>query len=85
MSKYKLVKYREFYINDAIESVYYELYESKKTIFGKEKWKNVKVYFWDGLGVTKTTASGDYNWARRIAKEFKITVPKEINNISGKK
>ena len=40
----------------------------------------VRIPFWDGMGVSMADAVGDKDWAKRIAKEYKIKVPKAKNN-----
>lgn len=77
MDKYKLVRQRDFAIENAKEYIWYRLLKQKKTIFGKFKWVSVKVPHWDGMGVTMGEAIGDDKWAHRIAKEYKIKVPKK--------
>jgi len=77
VADYKLVRHRDFSVDTAREYIWYSLHRQKKTIFGKLKWVSVKVPYWDGMGISSGEATGDLAWAKRIAKEYKIKVPKK--------
>ena len=77
MLNYKLIRRRDFSIETANEYIWYSLHREKKTIFGKLKWVPVKIPYWDGIGVSTREVAGDKAWAERIAKEYKIKVPKK--------
>lgn len=68
--EYKLKRVRRFDLNQAKEYVWYTLLRSHKTIFGKVKWEPV---YYNG---TRTALYGDEKWAKAIAKELNIKVPK---------
>ena len=76
MTKYRLIRHRTFAIENAKASIWFSLETEKTNIFGRTKWVSVKIPFWDGLGTSMSEAVGDKKWAERIAKEYKIKVPK---------
>lgn len=82
MTKYKLKYHERFDIDDAKTHTWYTLHEWRKNFFGKGmSWKPVKVYTYASLaGGGKDPATGDYFWAKRIAKEFKIKVPMRLED-----
>ncbi len=74
MSRYKLVKCQWFSKHDARSKSYYELYYLGKNLLGRPKWKKDRVYHPSGFGTS--VYSGDLEWAKRIAKHYKIEVPR---------
>lgn len=73
---YKLVRHREYDFAYGKERVWFTLHEYRKTLFGKMKWKPVKAYYFDFSGGSRSAVSGSIEWARAIAKELNIKVPK---------
>jgi len=77
MEQYKLVRHREFDLAYGKENVWYSLHEYSKGLFGKFKWQAVKAYYFDTGGGSMSAVRGEINWAKSIAKELKIEVPKQ--------
>ena len=76
--KYKLIKHREFDLAYGSEYIWYTLHEYRKGLFRKIKWYPVKAYQFDFSGGAKYPVSGGLNWAKAIAKELNIKVPKNV-------
>jgi len=74
--EYKLIRHRTFDFAYGSESVWFTLHEYRKTLFGKMKWKPVKAYHFDFGGGSTSAVSGGIEWAKSIAKELNIKVPK---------
>lgn len=83
--KYKLLKRREFSKREAEVTVWYELHEfsPRKRFLRKPTapyWRisTYRSYNRDGLPMT-VEATGNIEWAKKIAKEYKITVPRTVS------
>lgn len=74
---YKLVRHRNFDLAYGSEHIWYTLHQYRKTLFGKWKWKPVKAYYFDFSGGSNSPVSGGEDWARAVAKELNIGVPKK--------
>lgn len=52
---------------------YYTLWFMHRTIFGREKWKQLKYY----TGISFSGYTGDRKWAEKIAAHYGIKIPGE--------
>lgn len=68
-----LVKKSNFNIGRAEMDIWYELWHESKNWLGKSKLKPIYMYY--GMEAT-IPHRGDLKWAKRIAKHYKIEVPK---------
>lgn len=76
-SSYKLVRHRTFSMAYGTEHVWYTLHQYRKNFFGKWGWHAVKDYHFDFGGGSNSPVSGDERWAKAVAKELNIGVPKK--------
>lgn len=77
MNKFKLRYHSRFDISSASTDEWYTLWEWKKNWRGKFRWHRVvDGYYYD----IKSYARGDLAWAKKIAKHYKIEVPKHESN-----
>lgn len=74
MNEYKLVCDSSFDYRCAEWSDTYRLCYLRKTIFGRDKWETEVAGYYPMEGRVK--AKGDLRWAKKIAKELGIEVPK---------
>lgn len=74
MSKYTLVKKESFSLNRAETDVWYELWQHRITrLTRREVFEPVKMRYETHFSIPLT---GGLAWAKRIAKHYKIEVPK---------
>lgn len=75
--KYKMMIHTTFDLYHHQECTYYTLHEWKKGFFTKKySWKPVRVDVFDGIGISRDPASGDYEWAESMAELYGISIPK---------